>query len=95
MGETVIKKDIVELISLETRLPKTVVEAVVNSFIDSVQNELSKGNRVRFAGFGSFDVCERAARTGRNPHTGKAVDIPSRVVPVFYAGERLKRTVSK
>lgn len=95
MGETVVKKDIIDLISRDTGFQKTIVEAMVNSFIDNIQSELSKGNQVKFAGFGSFDVCERAARIGRNPHTGKAVDIPPRVVPVFYAGERLKRAVSK
>ena len=55
------------------------------------QNSLAKGEKV--IGFGNFEVRERAARKGRNPQTGKEIDIPASKVPAFKAGKALKDAV--
>ena len=56
---------------------------------------LVKGDKVLFAGFGSFEVTERAAREGRNPQTGDTVIIPSCKVPKFKPGKALKDYVNQ
>ena len=55
------------------------------------QNSLAKGEKVQLIGFGNFEVRERAARKGRNPQTGKEIDIPASKVPAFKAGKSIKR----
>ena len=54
---------------------------------------LAKGEKVQLIGFGNFEVRERAARKGRNPQTGKEIDIPASKVPAFKAGKALKDAV--
>ncbi|MDY0027363.1 MAG: HU family DNA-binding protein, partial [Lentimicrobium sp.] len=57
---------------------------------DAVAGELKKGNSVDIAGFGSFSVAERAARTGRNPQTGAPLQIKASKVPKFKPGKGLR-----
>ena len=56
---------------------------------------LKKGDKVTLVGFGTFSVSKRAARTGRNPQTGKELKIPARKAPAFRAGKALKDAVNK
>lgn len=91
MKQRMIKEDIINEVCRDTRKPRFVVEEVVNSTLENITLAMSQGKEVQFAGFGTFELKERAARTGRNPHTGEAVPIPARVIPSFEAGERLKR----
>lgn len=63
-----------------------VVEAVIASLV----NALGRGEQVELRGFGSFRLRSRRARTGRNPKTGTAVDVPARKVPYFRPGKALK-----
>lgn len=90
-----IKEDVVSKISRETGCNKSVVSLVVDSLIDVITLSLSRGEKVKFSGFGTFEAKERAARTGRNPHTNEAVPIPARIMPVFVPGSYLKQMVSK
>lgn len=55
---------------------------------------MQEGDAVALVGFGTFDVRERAARTGRNPQTGKEINIPAAKVPGFRAGKALKDAVN-
>ncbi len=57
--------------------------------------ELSKGGKVQITGFGSFVVRQRAARTGRDPRTGQALQIPAAKIPAFKVGQALKDTVNR
>jgi DNA-binding protein HU-beta len=91
MARTIIKEEVISEVCNDTAYSRGIVTSVLNSLLANITLELSKGNRVQFAGFGTFELKERAARTGRNPHTGEAVPIPARVIPSFEAGERLKR----
>lgn len=65
-------------------------EAVLNAFIDTVQNAVKDGDKVALVGFGTFEVRERAERTGKNPRTGQAIKIAACKVPAFKAGKSFK-----
>ena len=65
------------------------------STIDSMTAALVKGEKVQLSGFGTFEVKEREARIGRNPHTKESIEIPATKVPVFKASKALKDTVAK
>lgn len=91
MSRTITKDQIVYEISADTAYSSAMVRRILESMFANVEFELSRGNRVQFNGFGTFEMKKRAARIGRNPHTGEAVPIPSRVIPSFAPGETLKR----
>ncbi len=69
-------------------------ESALKSFIEVVTQELTKGNKIQLVGFGTFEVSERAARTGRNPQTGAEMQIPASKAPKFKAGKALKDAVN-
>ena len=60
----------------------------------SVKNALAEGDKIQLIGFGTFEVKGRKARKGRNPQTGKEIDIPASNTPVFKAGKALKDSVN-
>lgn len=74
---------------------KKTAEEVVNCVLDSIKTSLQKGDKVTLIGFGTFSVAKRAARTGRNPQTGKPLKIKAKKVPKFTAGKGLKEAVKK
>jgi DNA-binding protein HU-beta len=75
-------------------LTKKQAGEAVNAVIEGITKALKKGEKVQLIGFGSFSVRKRAARKGRNPQTGEEIKLPARKVPVFKAGDALKRAVS-
>ena len=87
------KKELISAMSEKSGLSKKDTEKVLVAFIDAVKESLVKGESVQLIGFGTFDVSERAARTGRNPQTGKDVVIEACKVPKFKAGKALKDAV--
>jgi DNA-binding protein HU-beta len=89
------KAELVNAMATETGLTKKDVESVLNSFVNVVSGELAKKEKVQLIGFGTFETRERAARTGRNPQTGKELKIAASTVPAFKAGTALKDKVNK
>lgn len=89
------KAELVKEIADKTDLKKKDAEAVLAAVMSSVQDELSKGNKVQLIGFGTFEVRHRAARKGRNPQTGEEITIPATEVPAFKPGKALKESVNK
>ena len=89
------KAELVGKIAGKSGLTKKDSEAALNAFIASVQEALVKKDKVQLIGFGTFEVKERSARKGRNPQTGKEIDIPASKNPVFKAGKALKDAVNK
>ena len=81
------KGELIEKIAEATGLTKKDAEASVNAFIDTIQNSLKKNDKVAIAGFGTFDVSNRKARTGRNPQTGEEIKIAASKSPKFKAGK--------
>ena len=89
------KTQLIEAVAAKTDLTKKQAEAAVNATIASVIEALKAGDKVQLVGFGTFEVKERAARTGRNPQTKETIKIPAKKLPVFKAGKALKDAVDK
>ncbi|MEO1922658.1 MAG: integration host factor subunit beta [Sphingomonadales bacterium CG12_big_fil_rev_8_21_14_0_65_65_10] len=70
------------------------VEQVVDIFFDEIANQLADGGRVELRGFGAFSTRQREARTGRNPRTGEAVEVPAKSVPFFKAGKAIRERLN-
>ena len=70
-------------------------EKAVNAVIACIGDALASGDKIQIAGFGTFEVRERAAKTARNPRTGETIDVPACKVPAFKAGSALKDAVAK
>ena len=76
-------------------ITKKDAERVLNAAIDTITAKLVSGEKVQLSGFGVFEVKERDARVGRNPHTRQSIDIPATRVPTFKPSKALKDTVGK
>ncbi len=87
------KGDIVSEMAQRANITKAAAEKALNAFVDGVTTSLKKGEKVSLVGFGSFDISERAARSGRNPRTGATINIPASKAPKFRAGKALKDAV--
>ena len=88
------KAELVSAIADKATLSKKDAEAALKAFTDVVAEELKKGEKIQLVGFGTFEVSERAARTGRNPQTGKEMTIPASKAPKFKAGKALKDMIN-
>ena len=84
------KADLVSMIAAKSNLTKKDSESALNAFVETVQTALKKGEKIQLVGFGTFEVRERAARTGINPRTKESIKIPATKAPVFKAGKALK-----
>ena len=89
------KTELIAAVSEKTGVSKKDCEKTISAMLDQVAESLAQGDKVQIVGFGSFEVKERQARTGRNPKTGEAVEIAASKAPVFKAGKALKDAVSK
>lgn len=87
------KADLVNSVAEATELSKKDATKAVEAVFASIQETLAKGDKVQLIGFGNFEVRDRAARKGRNPQTGKEIQIPASKVPAFKPGKALKDAV--
>lgn len=88
------KAELIATMADKTELSKKDAEKALNAFIDTVTDELKNGDRIQLIGFGTFEVSERAERTGRNPQSGKEMVIPASKIPKFKAGKALKDAIN-
>ncbi len=88
------KSEIIEAIANSTEETKATVEKIYNATFELFKEELSKGEKVSVAGFGTFKISERAARDGRNPRTGETIRIAASKSVSFKAGTELKDKVN-
>ncbi|WP_035340535.1 MULTISPECIES: nucleoid-associated protein HU-beta [Dickeya] len=88
------KSQLVDKIAADADISKAAAGRVLDAIIGSVTDALKSGDDVALVGFGTFSVRERAARSGRNPQTGKEISIPAAKVPGFRAGKALKDAVN-
>lgn len=88
------KTQLIEAVAAKTELTKKDAEAAVNAAIAAVVEALKEGDKVQLVGFGTFEVKERAARTGRNPQTGEAIEIAASKAPAFSAGKAFKDAIN-
>ncbi|MCR5303537.1 MAG: HU family DNA-binding protein [Lachnospiraceae bacterium] len=84
------KTELVAEIAKQAGLSKKDAEASLKAFTDVVTTTLKKGDKVQLVGFGTFEVAQRAARDGRNPHTGETMKIKASKAPKFKAGKAFK-----
>jgi len=89
------KAELIAKVAEKTGLTKADTKKAINGTIDAISETMASGEKVTLVGFGTFGVNDLAARKGRNPQTGKAIDIPARKKPAFKAGKQLKELVNK
>jgi DNA-binding protein HU-beta len=89
------KAELIEAIANTTKSTKADAGRALDATIEAVAKALKKGDRISLVGFGSFSVAKRAARTGRNPQTGKEIKIAAKKVVKFKAGTELATNVNK
>lgn len=90
---TMNKTELIAAMAETSGLSKKDCDAALAAFITTVETALKFGEKVQLIGFGSFEVKERAARTGRNPRTKETVEIPASKAPVFKAGQAFKDAI--
>ena len=87
------KAELIDAIAAEAKLTKADSKKALDAFIKGTTVTLKKGGRVALVGFGSFGVTKRSARTGRNPQTGKPINIKAKKVVKFKPGADLAGSV--
>lgn len=85
------KGDLIKQIADDAQINKTQAAAALNSFINTTASALRKGDKVTLVGFGTFGISKRNARNGRNPQTGKVIQIAAKKVVRFRAGTDLSK----
>jgi len=89
------KGELVDKIAKDAKVTKGQAADALDSFINGVGTTLSKGGKVTLVGFGTFSVSKRSARKGRNPRTGKEINIKAKKVAKFKAGTELAKKVNR
>ena len=89
------KEELVQEIAKKAKVTQKEAAEVLNGLVETVQKTVAKGDKVTLVGFGTFESRKRAARTGRNPQTGKEIKIAAKTVPAFSAGKKFKELVNK
>ena len=88
------KNEFVSSVAAKAGLSKADAKKAIDAFCETVSEVLKANDKITLVGFGTFEVTKRAARTGKNPQTGKAIKIPASKAPKFKAGKGLKETVN-
>jgi DNA-binding protein HU-beta len=89
------KQELVEAVASEVGISKSAAEEAISAVLDTILKEVAAGSTVQLVGFGTFGRGERAARTGRNPATGEAMEISAAKTVKFTAGKAFKDAVNE
>lgn len=89
------KTELVEKVATSAGLTKAQADAAVNAFVETLTDVLKAGDKITLKGFGTFEVRQREARTGRNPRTGETMTIAASKAPAFKASSALKKVVNE
>ena len=89
------KAELIEALSDHTGQNRDDTAKTLDALVETIGETLAKGEKLLLVGFGTFETQRRAARTGRNPQTGAAIDIPEAVVPKFSPGKLLKDRIAE
>jgi nucleoid DNA-binding protein len=87
------KAELISKMAAGAKISKTAAGKALDTFVESIKASLKKEERVTLVGFGTFAISKRTARKGRNPRTGKEINIPARKVPKFTAGKAFKEAM--
>lgn len=93
-GRTLTKAELAEALFERLGLNKREAKDMVDSFFDEIRAALERGESVKLAGFGNFQLRDKPQRPGRNPKTGEEIAITARRVVTFHASQKLKAAVS-
>ena len=88
------KTDLIDGMAESAGITKAAAKKALESFLGDIEKTLKNGDRVSLVGFGSWSVSNRAAREGRNPQTGKTIQIAAKNVVKFKAGAELSGAVN-
>jgi DNA-binding protein HU-beta len=88
------KSELISKMASDADITKAQAQSALNSFMDATESALKQGDKLVLVGFGTFSVSKRAARTGRNPQTGKEIQIAAKNVVKFKAGSDLSNKVN-
>ena len=88
------KSDLIDAMAEDAGITKAAAKKALESFLGNIEKSLKGGDRVSLVGFGSWSVSKRAAREGRNPQTGKTIQIAAKNVVKFKAGSELSDAVN-
>ncbi|HEY9621563.1 MAG TPA: HU family DNA-binding protein [Crinalium sp.] len=88
------KGELVDANAAKANLTKKEVDTVLTAMLEVIQETVASGDKVTLVGFGTFEARQRQAREGRNPSTGKPIQIPATTIPAFSAGKLFKDKVS-
>jgi DNA-binding protein HU-beta len=83
------KGDLIEKVAKDCDMTKAAVDQAFSSILATITKAIAEGDKVTLIGFGTFSVTKRAARQGRNPQTGKTIQIPAKKIVKFKAGSKL------
>ena len=89
------KNDLIKKLSERSNIPVNAARVVVNTIFDSMRETLEKGEGIEIRGFGSFVIRQYGAYKGRNPKTGKNVDVPPKRLPHFKVGREMRELVNR
>ena len=89
------KEELVAEIAKKAKVTQKEAAEILTVTLEVITKTVSKGKKITLVGFGTFEAKKRAARTGRNPQTGKEIQIPAKTVPSFSAGKKFKEIVNK
>ena len=95
MEEKLTKAAIIESLHNKLGLSRTDIHRVIDELFEEIKDGLKEDRVIELRGFGTFEVRERGARTGKNPRTGEAIKIAASKVPAFKAGKGFKDIVNK
>jgi DNA-binding protein HU-beta len=88
------KAELIDSVASSADLSKAAATRAVDAVVDTITETLRKGDSCTLVGFGTFEVRERSARTGRNPQTGETIQIKASKAPAFKAGKAFKDAVN-
>jgi DNA-binding protein HU-beta len=88
------KSELVDAIAAKADVTKKQADEILSALIETVMDTVAAGDKVTLVGFGVFEARQRQAREGRNPSTGKPIQIPATTVPAFSAGKVFKERVA-
>lgn len=87
------KTELINAVAAKAEISKKDADKALAAVLGAIEDALKAGDKVQLIGFGTFEVKERAARTGHNPKTGEAIEIAAAKVPSFKAGAALKNAI--
>jgi len=89
------KTELIDAAAASTGMTKTDIQAALDAILETITDEVGRGNKVTLTGFGNFELRERAARIGRNPQTGEEIQVAASRAPAFKAGKSFRDAVNR